>query len=136
MKFLVNRRTITNVEIIGGQTKIYADFSQITSGYWSDYGGLGAEESYNWAYVSSSYGNERYMIEEMTNEYILVDGVYGITPGVGNIVYLTRVRGNQSNWSIVGEGSSRDEIITWVPVPNQPSIKPAPNQWTQHSYIR
>ena len=119
--------TVTkNSEIVGGgHTKIYADFSSYPSGYWEEAGPGGTEGIYAWVYFANSDGfmpYERYKIIEQREDYIIVEGQYPKLPPKGKYVYITRLRSNQANWSIVGEGSNKDTIICNIPYPSAPEI--------------
>lgn len=102
------------------KTVIYADFSLYPDNYWVDDAG----DIWVWAYFSSYYYDvqERYRVVEQTSTYIAVDGWFAILPVTGKIVHLDRRREKQASWGIVGEGSTRERIVTSYYAPFEPRI--------------
>lgn len=114
-------------DVATNSTKIYADFSRYPDNYWvrntTEYTGI--LPSGCWAWTSSG-GNTiriRYRIVEQTSTYIVVEGVWPFDFNEGGTLYVSRVRDiKQTNWAIVGEGSTTSEIIVQEQFPFEPRL--------------
>lgn len=117
-----DKRVLNAPTVVSGRTTtLYADFSQYPNGYWANESIGNLSPLGNWVYFYNGASNftyvERYRCIAQGPDYITVDGVYGLTPQVGDILYITRVRGAQASWGIVGAGSNQNVIYVRMPHP-------------------
>jgi hypothetical protein len=95
-------------EILAGAnsyTKIYADFSQYPDGFWDGYyAALGQNGSTIWREIT-----------EQTSTYITVANDFAALPVEGGVIYVCKYPKSVAEWGIVGEGSTKTEIICNIP---------------------